>query len=224
MVCHRLDTAIRKGLIFAESRIRKETIAADGLRHDMGSVSINLSDSQAMSRVGKVIIRTRPRDEGATRRTGRRDRRHQRPPRQAVWCHLQDWVGRRPQRMDRYWHFEGDQANGPGAPVPGGFQRDARDGPAGRSVSLAQMGDPNAPIPIPRPACSRRLSGALVRAASCAASNRRPIFQWRSAPSCSEADRRVWVVSRSPRVADVLPVKRRCEPVASSLALLKSTC
>jgi hypothetical protein len=105
MVCHRLDTAIRKGLIFAESRIRKETIAADGLRHDMGSVSINLSDSQAMSPVGKVIIRTRRRDEGATRPTGRRDRRHQQPPRQAVWCHLQDWAGRQPQRMDRYGHF-----------------------------------------------------------------------------------------------------------------------
>jgi urease subunit alpha len=58
MVCHHLDKNIREDVKFAESRIRKETIAAEDLLHDMGAISIMSSDSQAMGRVGEVIIRT----------------------------------------------------------------------------------------------------------------------------------------------------------------------
>jgi urease subunit alpha len=58
MVCHHLDSAIPEDLAFAESRIRKETIAAEDILHDLGALSMMSSDSQAMGRVGEVIIRT----------------------------------------------------------------------------------------------------------------------------------------------------------------------
>ncbi len=58
MVCHHLDKSIPEDVAFAESRIRKETIAAEDILHDMGAFSIIASDSQAMGRVGEVIIRT----------------------------------------------------------------------------------------------------------------------------------------------------------------------
>ena len=58
MVCHHLDSSIPEDLAFAESRIRKETIAADDILHDLGALSMMSSDSQAMGRVGEVIIRT----------------------------------------------------------------------------------------------------------------------------------------------------------------------
>jgi urease subunit alpha len=58
MVCHHLDQRIAEDIAFAESRIRKETIAAEDILHDLGAFSIISSDSQAMGRVGEVIIRT----------------------------------------------------------------------------------------------------------------------------------------------------------------------
>ncbi|WP_374340309.1 urease subunit alpha [Methyloversatilis sp.] len=58
MVCHHLDSAIAEDVAFAESRIRRETIAAEDILHDLGAFSMMSSDSQAMGRVGEVIIRT----------------------------------------------------------------------------------------------------------------------------------------------------------------------
>jgi urease subunit alpha len=58
MVCHHLDAGIAEDLAFAESRIRKETIAAEDVLHDLGAISMMSSDSQAMGRVGEVILRT----------------------------------------------------------------------------------------------------------------------------------------------------------------------
>src|SRR5258708_9319376 len=58
MVTHHLGRRIPEGLGFAESRIRKETIAAEDILHDLGAISIISSDSQAMGRVGEVILRT----------------------------------------------------------------------------------------------------------------------------------------------------------------------
>jgi len=58
MVCHHLDSAIAEDLAFAESRIRPETIAAEDILHDLGAISMMSSDSQAMGRIGEVIIRT----------------------------------------------------------------------------------------------------------------------------------------------------------------------
>ena len=58
MVCHHLDASIPEDVAFAESRIRRETIAAEDILHDLGAFSMIASDSQAMGRVGEVIIRT----------------------------------------------------------------------------------------------------------------------------------------------------------------------
>ena len=58
MVCHHLDSNIPEDVAFAESRIRPQTIAAEDILHDKGAISIMSSDSQAMGRVGEVIIRT----------------------------------------------------------------------------------------------------------------------------------------------------------------------
>jgi urease subunit alpha len=58
MVCHHLDPAIAEDVAFAESRIRRETIAAEDILHDLGAISMMSSDSQAMGRVGEVIMRT----------------------------------------------------------------------------------------------------------------------------------------------------------------------
>jgi urease subunit alpha len=58
MVCHHLDAAIAEDIAFAESRIRRETIAAEDILHDLGAISMMSSDSQAMGRVGEVILRT----------------------------------------------------------------------------------------------------------------------------------------------------------------------
>jgi urease subunit alpha len=58
MVCHHLDSAIAEDLAFAESRIRRETIAAEDILHDLGALSMMSSDSQAMGRIGEVITRT----------------------------------------------------------------------------------------------------------------------------------------------------------------------
>lgn len=58
MVCHHLDSSIAEDLAFAESRIRRETIAAEDILHDLGAISMMSSDSQAMGRVGEVITRT----------------------------------------------------------------------------------------------------------------------------------------------------------------------
>ena len=58
MVCHHLDASIAEDLAFAESRIRKETIAAEDVLHDLGAISIMSSDSQAMGRVGEVVLRS----------------------------------------------------------------------------------------------------------------------------------------------------------------------
>jgi urease subunit alpha len=58
MVCHHLDPSIPEDVAFADSRIRKETIAAEDILHDLGAFSIISSDSQAMGRVGEVICRT----------------------------------------------------------------------------------------------------------------------------------------------------------------------
>ncbi len=73
MVCHHLDPNIPEDVAFAESRIRRETIAAEDILHDMGAFSIIASDSQAMGRVGEVIIRTWQTADKMKRQFGRLD-------------------------------------------------------------------------------------------------------------------------------------------------------
>ena len=71
MVCHHLDPSIAEDIAFAESRIRKETIAAEDILHDLGAFSIIASDSQAMGRVGEVLIRTWQTADKMKRQRGR---------------------------------------------------------------------------------------------------------------------------------------------------------
>ena len=71
MVCHHLDPSIAEDVAFAESRIREETIAAEDILHDMGAFSIIASDSQAMGRVGEVLIRTWQTADKMKRQRGR---------------------------------------------------------------------------------------------------------------------------------------------------------
>src|SRR5262249_42335858 len=71
MVCHHLDPRIPEDVSFAESRIRRETIAAEDILHDLGAFSIISSDSQAMGRVGEVIIRTWQTADKMKRQRGR---------------------------------------------------------------------------------------------------------------------------------------------------------
>src|SRR5207302_2169202 len=71
MVCHHLDPRIPEDVAFAESRIRRETIAAEDILHDLGAFSMMSSDSQAMGRVGEVIIRTWQTADKMKRQRGR---------------------------------------------------------------------------------------------------------------------------------------------------------
>ena len=71
MVCHNLNPRIPEDIVFAESRIRRETIAAEDILHDLGAISIIASDSQAMGRVGEVIIRTWQTADKMKRQRGR---------------------------------------------------------------------------------------------------------------------------------------------------------
>ena len=71
MVCHHLDPRIPEDIAFAESRIRRETIAAEDILHDLGAISMISSDSQAMGRVGEVVIRTWQTADKMKRQRGR---------------------------------------------------------------------------------------------------------------------------------------------------------
>src|SRR5204862_123476 len=76
MVCHHLDPAIAEDVAFAESRIRRETIAAEDILHDLGAFSMLSSDSQAMGRVGEVIIRTWQTAHKMKQQRGKLDMKH----------------------------------------------------------------------------------------------------------------------------------------------------
>ncbi len=98
MVCHHLSPSIPEDIAFAESRIRKETIAAEDILHDIGAFSIISSDSQAMGRVGEVIIRTWQTADKMKRQRGRLaggNRRQRQFPRAALHRQIHDQPGDR---------------------------------------------------------------------------------------------------------------------------------
>ena len=153
MVCHHLDPAIAEDLAFAESRIRRETIAAEDVLHDMGVFSMMSSDSQAMGRVGEVIVRTwqtAAQDEGAARlaRARRRGRRRLRErlaqrqlPRPPLRRQVHDQPGARAGHRPRGRLDRAGQARRPRALEAGVLRRQAvaraqgrddRDGGDGR--------------------------------------------------------------------------------------------
>ena len=164
MVCHHLDPAIAEDLAFAESRIRKETIAAEDVLQDLGAISIMSSDSQAMGRVGEVILRTwqtahkmkaqrGPLPEDGARNDNFRAKRYL--AKYTINPAIAHGIGREVGSIEVgkwadlvFWKpaFFGVK---PSLIVKGG------------SIAMAAMGDPNASIPTPQPVHYRPQFGAF---------------------------------------------------------------
>ncbi|MCL4133645.1 UNVERIFIED_CONTAM: hypothetical protein GTU68_037244 [Idotea baltica] len=167
MVCHHLDKSIPEDVAFAESRIRRETIAAEDILHDMGAFSIIASDSQAMGRVGEVLIRTWQTADKMKKQRGR----------------LAEETGENDNfRVRRYiakYTINPAIAQGISAEIGSITEGKRADlvlwSPAffgvkpemvlmGGMIVCAQMGDANASIPTPQPVYSRQMFGAMGKA------------------------------------------------------------
>jgi urease subunit alpha len=163
MVCHHLDKSIPEDVAFAESRIRRETIAAEDILHDMGAFSIIASDSQAMGRVGEVLIRTWQTADKMKKQRGR----------------LPEETGENDNfRVRRYiakYTINPAIAHGISGEIGSITEGKRADlvlwNPAffgvkpemvlmAGTIVCAQMGDPNASIPTPQPVYSRPMFGA----------------------------------------------------------------
>lgn len=163
MVCHHLDSNIPEDVAFAESRIRKETIAAEDILHDMGAFSIIASDSQAMGRVGEVIIRTWQTADKMKRQRGTLPEESGDNDNMRVRRYIAKYtinpaiahgmsseigsleVGKRADLV--IWH-------------PAFFGVKPEMILIGGSIAASIMGDPNASIPTPQPVHFRPMFGA----------------------------------------------------------------
>ena len=166
MVCHHLDSNIPEDVAFAESRIRKETIAAEDILHDLGAFSIIASDSQAMGRVGEVLIRTWQTADKMKRQRGR------------LAGETGDNDNLRVKRYIAKYTINPAIAHGLSKHV-GSVEAGKRAdlvlwSPAffgvkpdmiliGGTIAAAAMGDPNASIPTPQPVHYRPMFGAFGR-------------------------------------------------------------
>ncbi len=167
MVCHHLDPSIPEDVAFAESRIRRETIAAEDILHDMGAFSILSSDSQAMGRVGEVIIRTWQTAHKMRQQRGRLadetgDNDNIRARRYVAKYTINPAIAH---GMSRHI---GSIAVGKRADIvlwhPAFFGAKPEIVLIGGAIACAQMGDTNASIPTPQPVYSRPMFGAYGRA------------------------------------------------------------
>ncbi|WP_290651695.1 urease subunit alpha [Aquisalimonas sp.] len=167
MVCHHLDPRIPEDVAFAESRIRRETIAAEDILHDLGAFSIIASDSQAMGRVGEVIIRTW--------QTAHKMKLQRGPLKQDTG----DSDNYRARRYIAKYTINPALAHGiaheVGSVEPGKLGDLVLWRPAffgvkpsliikGGFIAAAPMGDPNASIPTPQPVHYRPMFGSFGRA------------------------------------------------------------
>ncbi|MEA2742877.1 MAG: urease subunit alpha [Acetobacteraceae bacterium] len=172
MVCHHLDSSIPEDVAFAESRIRRETIAAEDILHDLGALSMMSSDSQAMGRVGEVIIRTwQTAHKMKTQRgalSGDTDRNDN--------ARIKRYIAKytiNPAIAQGFANEIGSVAVGKLADLvlwsPAFFGVKPDLVIKGGSIACAPMGDPNASIPTPQPVHYRPMFGAIGRAmaASC---------------------------------------------------------
>ena len=166
MVCHHLDKSIPEDVAFAESRIRKETIAAEDILHDVGAMSIIASDSQAMGRVGEVIIRTWQTADKMKKQRGRLSEEKGENDNLRIKRYIAKYtinpaiahgmsnhigsieIGKRADFVLWNTAFFGVK---PEMVLIGGV------------ITCAQMGDPNASIPTPQPVYSRPMFGAYGR-------------------------------------------------------------
>ncbi len=164
MVCHHLDASIAEDLAFAESRIRKETIAAEDVLHDLGAISMMSSDSQAMGRVGEVVIRTwqtahkMKLQRGALQGDGARNDN----------TRVKRYVAKytiNPAIANGISHEVGSIQMGKWADLvlwkPAFFGVKPSLVLKGGFIALAAMGDPNASIPTPQPVHYRPMFGSF---------------------------------------------------------------
>ena len=163
MVCHHLDAGIAEDLAFAESRIRRETIAAEDILHDMGAISMMSSDSQAMGRVGEVIIRTW---QAADKMKSQRGSLPEDGPRNDNF-RVKRYIAKytiNPAIAHGISHVVGSLEVGKWADLvvwkPAFFGVKPTIVIKGGSIALAAMGDPNASIPTPQPVHYRPMFGS----------------------------------------------------------------
>ena len=169
MVCHHLSRSIPEDVAFAESRIRAETIGAEDVFHDRGIISMMSSDSQAMGRIGEVIVRTwqtahkmkvqfGPLAGDSARNDNERVKRY--VAKYTINPAIAHGIA-----ASRRQHRAG-QAGRPRAVRAGVLRGQALPGPQGRPDRVAQMGDPNASIATPQPVYMRPQFAAYGRALS----------------------------------------------------------
>jgi len=166
MVCHHLDKSIPADVAFAESRIRRETIAAEDILHDMGAFSIIASDSQAMGRVGEVLIRTWQTADKMKKQRGRLAEETGDNDNHRVRRYIAKYTIN-PAIAHGVAHEIGSIEEGKRADLvlwsPAFFGVKPEMVIIGGSIAMAQMGDPNASIPTPQPVYSRPMFGAYGR-------------------------------------------------------------
>ncbi|MEM1299107.1 MAG: urease subunit alpha, partial [Pseudomonadota bacterium] len=166
MVCHHLDKSIPEDVAFAESRIRRETIAAEDILHDMGAFSIIASDSQAMGRVGEVLIRTWQTADKMKRQRGRLSEEAGDNDNLRVRRYIAKYTIN-PAVAHGIAHEIGSIEEGKRADLclwnPAFFGVKPEMVLVGGTIACAQMGDPNASIPTPQPVYTRPMFGAFGR-------------------------------------------------------------
>ncbi len=166
MVCHHLDPSIAEDLAFAESRIRRETIAAEDILHDLGAFSIMSSDSQAMGRVGEVILRTWQTADKMKMQRGSLDNDHSLADNHRVKRYIAKYTIN-PAIAHGISHKVGSIETGKLADLvlwrPAFFGVKPSLILKGGMIANAAMGDPNASIPTPQPVHYRPMFGAYGR-------------------------------------------------------------
>ncbi|CAN5281776.1 urease subunit alpha [soil metagenome] len=163
MVCHHLDAGIAEDLAFAESRIRKETIAAEDILHDLGAISMFSSDSQAMGRVGEVIIRTWQTAHKMKMQRGKLPEDGARNDNFRAKRYVSKYTIN-PAIAHGISHEVGSIEVGKWADLvvwkPAFFGVKPFTIIKGGSIAMAAMGDPNASIPTPQPVHYRPMFGS----------------------------------------------------------------
>ena len=166
MVCHHLDKSIPEDVAFAESRIRKETIAAEDILHDMGAFSIIASDSQAMGRVGEVIIRTWQTAHKMKTQRGQLPEEKGNNDNFRVKRYISKYTIN-PAIAQGISKFIGSLEKNKRADIviwdPAFFGAKPEMILVGGSIACSQMGDPNASIPTPQPVYTRPMFSSFGR-------------------------------------------------------------